>query len=257
VARRASTYFIIGTLSPEADCLAFNPGELPLGKSGWVLDICYTLVTLWNPRSRQPFASIKSSAREQLGLLVDLYSFHSNRLLAVKLLNWVEARDVSAKQNMIGAFLGTEAIKVSSNRKNEQNRRWRKVAKVFPYVVNQPHLRLAVKDYVAALRDEGDDAMLFAYRAVEDVCRSLRPIAGQFTSADWQHMHTTIGTRKDVLDPLIKVAKQVRHGNVTNKAVSAARRRRTKLLAVSRETILRRFEYSHAWFIRGAEKATI
>lgn len=255
--RRASTYFIIGTLSPEADCLAFNPGEMPLGNSGWVLDICYTLVSLWNPRIRRPFGRVKSLVREHLSLLVDLYSFHSNSVLSFRLLNWVEAREVSAKQNMIGVFLGTEAVKVSPNRRNEQNRRWRKVARIFPDVIARPHLRLAVKDYVAALRDAGDDSMLFAYRAVEDVCRSIRPVADKIMPADWEHMHTTIGTKKHVLDRLIKVATQVRHGNVTSRAVMRARNRRKKLLAISREVLVRRLRYSHAWFIGGSKSTTI
>jgi hypothetical protein len=257
VTRRASTYFVIGTLSPEADCLAFNPGEMRLGTSGWVLDICYTLVSLWNPRIRRPFGSIKSLAREHLSLLVDLYSFHSNSLLSFRLLNWVEAREVSSKQNMIGVFLGTESVKVSPNRQSEQNRRWRKVARMFPDVVAQPNLRLAVKDYVAALRDASDDSMLFAYRAVEDVCRSIRPVAGKIMDADWQHMHSTIGTKKPVLDPLIRVATQVRHGNVASRAVTRARGRRKKFLAISREVLVRRFGYSHAWFIRGSKSRTI
>ena len=248
MANRASTYFIIGTLFPDADCLAFNPGEMALGR-GWVLDICYTLVSVWNPRLRRPFHVLKPMVREYLSLLVDLYSFHANKLLSFRLVHWVETREVVAKQNMIGFFMGTDSIRISRNRNNPQNRRWRKVAKIFPDVLSQVHLRLAVKDQVNAMRDEGQDSMFFAYRAVEHVCRSVSDVAGQISPADWAKMHQAIGTSKPLIDPLIKAATQVRHGDIAGRQVARAKHRRDKLLAISRDVLIRRFQYTHRGFI--------
>jgi hypothetical protein len=224
---------------------------------GWVLDICYTLVSLWNPHVRLPFGAIKPLAREYLSLLVDLYSFHANTLLSCKLVNWVEAREVSARENMIGVFMGSNSIKISRDRRNPQNRRWRKVAKIFPSVLGQPHLRLAIKDYVNALRDEGDDSMFFAYRAVENVCRSITGSTGQITPAQWTQMHATIGTDKDLIDPLLGAAKQVRHGNITSAQLVAARNRRDRLVAVSRDVIVRSFQQNAGWFIAPPKSKSI
>ncbi len=251
MANRASTYFIIGTLFPDADCLAFNPGEMALGR-GWVLDICYTLVSLWNPRLRRPFHVLKPMVREYLSLLVDLYSFHANKILSFRLVHWVETREVIAKQNMIGVFMGTDSIKISSNRNNPQNRRWRKVAKIFFDVLNDPHLRLAVKDYVNAMRDEGHDSMFFAYRAVEHVCRSISGVAGQISAAEWAKMHQSLGTSKPLIDPLINAATRVRHGDVASHQVARARHQRDKILAISRDVLIRRFRYTHRGFIAAA-----
>lgn len=248
MANRASTYFIIGSFFPDADCRAFNPGEMALGR-GWVLDICYTLVSLWNPRLRRPFNVLKPMVREYLSLLVDLYSFHANKLLSFRLVHWVEAREVVAKKNMIGVFMGTDSIRISRNRNNPQNRRWRKITKIFFDVLNESHLRLAVKDYVNAMRDEGHDSMFFAYRAVEHVCRSITGVPGQISADDWDKMHQVLGTSKPLLDPLINSATQVRHGNVTTRQIAAARQRRDQLLAISRDVLIRRFQDTHRGFI--------
>jgi hypothetical protein len=247
--KRASTYFIIGTLSPDADCLAFNPGELKLGR-GWVLDICYTLVSLWNPRLRRPFHVLKPLVREYLRLLADLYSFHANRLLSFKLVHWVEAREVIAKKNMIGVFKGSDSIRITANRNNEQNRRWRKVARIFAYVLSQQHLRLAVKDHVNAMREEGYDSAFFAYRSVEHVCRSITGAVGQLSSSDWAKMHQALGTSKSMIEPLTKAATQVRHGNISStKQVERMVKRREELLGISRGVLARRFRYTHGWFV--------
>jgi hypothetical protein len=249
MAKRASTYFIIGTLSPDADCLAFNPGELKLGR-GWVLDICYTLVSLWNPRLRRPFHVLKPLVREQMKLVADLYSFLAIRLLSFMLVDWVEAREVIAKQNMIGLFKDSDAIRISGNRNNEQNRRWRKVARIFGYVLGQQQLRLAVKDHVNAMREEGQDSAFFAYRAVEHVCRSITGTVDQLSSADWDKMHQVLGTSKSMIGPLTKAATQVRHGNLTStNQVERMVKRKKELLAISRNVLTLRFRSSHRWFI--------
>jgi len=219
-----------------------------------VLDVCYNLICLWNPRVRRSFRGLKPYAKDSLDLLVDLYSFNADKVISYRLTNWVEAQEVYANRNMIGVYVGGSAIKMAGSRNNPQNRRWRKVAKAFPMVNRRPHLRVAIKDYVNALRDGGDDAFFFAYRAIESACRDATKANGQIQKSDWDRMHQTIGTSKSGIDPLLSVAKEIRHGNVSSSTLAAARRRREKLIKIAREVLIKSIQDTAKGFFPPSRK---
>ena len=98
-------------------------------------------------------------------------------------------------------------------------------------------MRQALKDYVSALNDSGDDAFFYAYRAVEAVCRSVSSPKNELQASDWRRMHAALGTSKSTIDPLTNVAKEIRHGNVTGKALAKARKSRTVVLTIARKVI--------------------
>lgn len=240
----SSTYYFIAQLSPEDECRTFYPGELQIG-DGWVLDICFDLMSIWNPSVQTKFGRVRPSITEAFNLLTDLYTFDSNKLLTYRLRNWVEAKEVCSPKNMIGVFKTNLTWKKHPSGRHPNNRRWRRVAKAFPAFRGNPQLRLAVKDYVSAIRDSGDDAFFFAYRAVESICRNASGSKGEkISDSDWKLMHQKLGTTKSSIDPLTKVAKEIRHGNINSQTLVNARSDKERLLGIARDVLTAEFKRS-------------
>lgn len=170
-----STYFVIARLQPAEECKDLNPGELPLS-NGWVLDIYSDLLCIWNPSVSRPFAELRPFMSEALDLVMALYVFRSGRLLGYQLRNWIECKDIRSAKNIIGAFVPRPTAARASRRVNVS---WKRAAKTFQQVYQKVFLRVALKDYVSALRDRGDDAFFFAYRAVESICRGISSPKGE------------------------------------------------------------------------------
>ena len=243
MSRSASTFFFLARLSPEGDCRGFNPGELSLG-DGWILDICYDLMCLWNPRVGGTFPDTKLFVREACNLLTDLYSFKADKVLAFELRNWVETKEMESLKNVIGTFLPNVQPGRKPSPASEGSRRWKRVAKAFLCIHNNPHLRLSIKDYVSAIRDSGDDAFFFAYRAIESICRSASGATGDLQPSDWTTMHSRLGTTKSKIDPLTSVATAIRHGDVKSMVLVNARANRDHLLTIAREVMVTEFKRS-------------
>ena len=84
------------------------------------------------------------------------------------------------------------------------------------------YFRLALRDYVRAMRDTLDCAH-YCYRAIEAIKSAFDTSAG---ASGWTAMHTTIGTTREEIGRVVKdFADPVRHGNWANfPAVTAAQR---------------------------------
>lgn len=239
----SSTYFFIAQLLPEQDCWSFYPGEISLD-NGWVLDICFDLAAFWNPKLEQNFDEIKSSVGETFNVLTALYSFSSQKPLTFRLQHWVEAKQVLSKDNVIGIFKSKSAPKGVASARHPSNRRWRRVCRAFRKIQGEQNLRLALKDYVSAMKDGGDDAFFFAYRAIENVCRKASGCTGDILPKDWSLMHQKLGTTKDQITPLTLVAQEIRHGNIASPILSNARSNRTQILEISRKVLAAEFRRS-------------
>lgn len=235
MAADSSTYFFIARLEPFDECRNFNPGELRI-RDGWVLDICTDLICLWNPEVSQPFADLRPFMSQALDVITALYIFRSKRVISYQLRNWIECKELSCRKNMIGAFLAHPVNPRASSRVNVT---WKRAAKAFPKVFDTAFLRLAVKDYAAALKDRGDDAFLFAYRGIESICRGISGATTEFKPTDWAKMHSSLGTSKSLVDPLLAAAKEIRHGDVSGPNLASARRSREAVLDISRNVLSR------------------
>jgi len=220
VSDKNSTYFVIGRLRPAEYCANFNPGELDFG-DGWILDVYYDLICIWSADVSHGFQELLPGIREKFHLVTDLFAFRTERLISYELQNWVEARDTESRKNMIGAFLGDESTGSRPRRNSRPNVSWKRAAQKADKINSNPQLRLAIKDYVAALRDPGDDAFFFAYRAIENSCRSISGVTGQCESSDWTRMHRLLGTSKRSIQRLTDTAKDIRHGAVSGQAIQA------------------------------------
>ena len=61
--RGNKTYYFTATLNPAEYCRDFNPGELPLG-DGYVVDIFFNGITIWNPSLKVNFVKVNPFVQE-------------------------------------------------------------------------------------------------------------------------------------------------------------------------------------------------
>jgi hypothetical protein len=137
--------------------------------------------------------------------------------VAHQLLSWVEAKDVSSPKNVIGMFKNNLGSIKIPGQKHPSNRVWRKIEKGFPVFKDNTYLRIAIKDYVSALRHGEDDAFFFAYRAVESICRGISGATGNLKNSDWEKMHRRLSTTQTQIVPLFKASTAIRHGDVESR----------------------------------------
>jgi hypothetical protein len=106
--------------------------------------------------------------------------------------------------------------------------------------VREPTLRLAFKDLGFSLHDRGDDAFIYAYRAVENARRfHAAKVSATETTPVWPPLHAALGTSEAQLQPLTDAATSLRHGDTKSAALAAARVNRDATLVLA-EDILRR-----------------
>lgn len=240
--RKGSTFFFVGTLSPDSDCVDMQPGELSLGE-GWTLDVCYSLISIWNPAVTGSFDEVKRFAADAIDLLARLVSFRWKRNLLVRLEDWIEVKGVVCEKNVIGRFVGDwnrHPRRPSRSNNPRVNVHWQRAAKAFSHFNESAPDRLAVKDFTAALRESGDDAFLFANRAVEDLCRAYSP-NGKVDKQGWNRLHADLGTTRQGIQRLVDAATSIRHGDRNSDAIRVARTNRRQALDSGRAILMARF----------------
>ncbi len=234
---KASTYYFIGQFEPYEKCKDFNPGELDLG-DGWILDIFLDLVCIWNSKVSKPFNEVSPYVNRAVALVTALFIFRSRIILNHRFSHWIEAKEVHSPKNIIGAYVGDKVSKYAEPRRNARvNTHWKKAAAIFPKVMSNQFIRLALKDYMSALKDGSDDAFFYAYRSIENVCRLVSGAQDEFKASHWEKMHKELGTAKTYIDPLLNVATDIRHGHFDSSALEDARKKRNQLLDISRTVL--------------------
>jgi hypothetical protein len=100
-----------------------------------------------------------------------------------------------------------------------------------------PGYRLALRDVLAAMRDDGDDAFIFAYRAVSDLARAV----STSEKVDWPALHQHLSVNGDAfrerLAPLQDARDAAAHGDESDVALEVARRNRHGLIKLAREIV--------------------
>jgi hypothetical protein len=90
--------------------------------------------------------------------------------------------------------------------------------------VREPTLRLVFKDLGFSLHDRGDDAFLYAYRAVENARRfHADKVSATETTPVGPPLQAALVTSEGQLQPLTEAATSIRHGDTKSAALAAAR----------------------------------
>jgi hypothetical protein len=121
-------------------------------------------------------------ARETIALTVAAYALVSGTALDWSLGGWVEATSAQFDSSVVGFTVDPRERLPTENERSDDIR---KAATLAVAAEATPSWRLAIRDIYAALQERGDDAFVFAYRAIEDVARAVSGSAGDLRGSDW------------------------------------------------------------------------
>lgn len=237
-AKKPSTYYFIGTLSdPFAK---FNVQEYPLG-DGHYLEVYFDGIAVWGTYAPDRFEDLRQNIGDALDTITAAFAFQTRKPIQCTLLNWVEAKGVDATQSVVGWILKRPGRGRHYAERDSRNTPWKRSGSLYRNraKVSSNHL-LALKDWHLALADHGDNAFLFAYRALEDICRAATGCATT-DSSSWKRMHALLGTSADQVKPLTDISKVVRHGHPVPKERIIQRGGRDNILEIARSVMEQEF----------------
>jgi len=235
---KKSTYFFIGNLSDQSAKYFVN--EYPL-IGGFFLEVHLNGIALW-VSTKKDFDNIFRKTKEIFDIIIPAFVFKTNKTLTYRLEHWVEAKETISRKNIVGWILNPFVSREHYPRQSKKNSPWKKAAWFYNNLRkgNNNHT-LALKDYHSALLDVGPDSFLFAYRAVEDICRAVTG-CDEIGKNDWGKMRKTLRITKTFIDPLTNVSKLVRHGSVTKINVKRAIKNRGRYLNITHSIIEKEFK---------------
>lgn len=232
---KKSTYYFIGSISDKSS--GFQVQDVKL-KDGIEFSVFLDGIVV-KKTSDDSFDILRNGIKNSVEILISTVVLQTKKSLTFSWQSWVEAKETEVLKDVIGWFGISEVqFKNLKTQRSPINTSWKKAAQFYNLLSkgNENHI-LAIKDFRAAIADTGPDSFLFAYRAVEDICRS---ITGKDPQDSWKKMHSTLQTSENFIKPLTNVSECVRHGDINNDIVKNANR--DNLLEVSRKIILLEFK---------------
>jgi len=194
-------------------------------------------ISIWGTTDK-PFVQLLPEVKDMFNMIIAAVAFKTKKPLTYELENWIEAREVVATKNMIGfLYPAIRPLAPPLPERSPTNTPWKKAVWLFQNLSkgNGNHV-LALKDFHSALLDAGPDSFLFAYRAIEDICRAVTNV-DEMTKSAWSQMHQTLGTSKAQIESLKKVADKVRHGNRDHSLVTQEMPNRSVLIDTAHKVI--------------------
>jgi hypothetical protein len=235
-----STVYVFGELEPRELAL-FNADEIRVDlrrRLGATVEVIGHGIGFWSPdHSTARAFQTRTQGEVLFRLIVAAYALLGGTPFRARANGWVEARDVVGQATMMGftspRFAHAELWALNDPR----NLAIRVAVRIAVGVRTRPLHRLALRDFHAALLEPGDDAFVYAYRAVEAIRQAIRPTGSE--NAQWAAMHAKLGTEEVDYQELAKVSAVVRHAERRSSAIRSARRprRRKWLLDLSREAV--------------------
>jgi hypothetical protein len=124
--------------------------------------------------------------------------------------SWLEVPGVEARANVVGTIHERYEARRRQGVGRPARPRLQTAANAAWRFVREPTLRLAFKDVGFSLRDRGDDAYLYAYRAVENARRFYAAkVSATETTPVWPPLHAALGTSEGQLQPLTEAATSI------------------------------------------------
>jgi len=249
VANQPSTYFFIGRLSDPGS--RFQVQDARLG-GGLRLAVFWDAIVVSGP-TVDPFDSFRSRVQRALDLTVAAYVFKTKNPIDYRLENWVEALKVST-DGVVGRFLRpTQPPPPIASTRSPINTPWKLAARLdqahVAAKITENHV-LALRDYQLAMLDPSDNAFIYAYRAVEDICRA---VSGQpdIDAQAWTAMNNALNTTQQLTDPLRLASIAIRHnvqspGPQTN--LAAARANRAQTIDIAHQVTAKEMTRTFPWF---------
>lgn len=237
----ASAFWFYGRLGPPFVVPPFNVSDVAIG-DGATLEIAWEGIGVWAPAGHARFKQ-PGEISDLLRTVVGAWTATSGQALVVTLEGWVEATDASFSQVTMGWVSQRPMAAMAADPASELSRRMRQTCELASRAHTIAGYRLALRDLHSAHLDSGEDAFVYAYRALEDVARHVSRRAGQLGAEGWASFHEHLGLEADQgraeLDPLKRARDAIVHGDREDVALSYAHQRREELLLDARRRVLR------------------
>lgn len=235
----SSGWWFYGRLRPAA-ATRFNVQQVRLQDETY-LEIFHDMIGVWSKPAPYVIEG-RRAARELFDLVVSAYAFISRVVLDWSLEGWVEAAHASFSGTVMGVVVDPRGHDPELPPNSRQSVEMRHAAELAVAVWGMHGgYRLALRDIRAALADDGDDAFVFAFRALEDLAYAYSFRRGQLQPADWSRLAEHLGMADEDFKARKKPLKDARdmwgHGDTENPELAAARAAREALIEEARQIV--------------------
>jgi hypothetical protein len=241
------TYFFFADVEPR-ELMTFGvESGIPLDDDS-TLEVLGHALAYWAIAEEQEVLTLRAFVQDVFDVTLAIYALirldrgdrRDALRLRAELHSWLEVRGVEARANVVGTIHERYEAGAVSELDGPRARDFTTAATAAWGFVREPTLRLAFKDFGFSLRDRGDDAFLYAYRAVENARRfHAAKVSATETTPVWPPLHAALGTSEGQLQPLTDAATSIRHGDTKSAALAAARVNRDATLVLA-EVVLQR-----------------
>jgi hypothetical protein len=241
------TYFFFADVEPK-ELMRFGlQAGIQLDDDS-TLDVLGHALAYWAIAEEQDMLTLRAFVQDVFDVTLAIYALirldrgdrRDALRLRAELHSWLEVRGVEARANVVGTIHERYEAGAVTELDGPHARDFTTAASAAWRFVREPRLRLAFKDLGFSLRDRGDDAFLYAYRAVENAHRfHAAKVSATETKPVWPPLQAALGTSEGQLQPLTDAATSIRHGDTKSAALAAARVNRDATLLLA-EDVLRR-----------------
>lgn len=215
------TYFFFADVEPK-ELMTFGvEAGIPLDDDS-TLEVLGHALAYWAIAEEQDVLTLRAFVQDVFDVTLAIYALirldrgdrRDALRLRAELHSWLEVRGVEARANVVGTIHERYEAGAVTELDGPRARDFTTAATAAWRFVREPTLRLAFKDLGFSLRDRGDDAFLYAYRAVENARRfHAAKVSATETKPVWPPLHAALGTSEGQLQPLTDAATSIRHGD--------------------------------------------
>ena len=241
------TYFFLADVEPK-ELMTFGV------EAGIQLDDDSTLEVLghalayWAIAEEQDVLTLRAFVQDVFDVTLAIYALirldrgdkREALRLRAELHSWLEVRGVEARANVVGTIHERYEAGAVTELDGPRARDFTTAANAARRIFREPAFRFTFKNPGFSRRDRGDDAFLYAYRAVENARRfRADKVSATERKPVWPPLHAALGTSEEQLQPLTDAATSIRHGETKSAALATARVNRDATLVLA-EDVLRR-----------------
>lgn len=231
-------WWFYGRLRPTA-ATRFNVQEVPVAP-GVRLEVFHDAIAMWSKSGPNAIHG-PQEPNELFALVLGAYALITGVALDWSLDGWVEATGARFDGTMMGVVVDPRGHDPMLSPRSRRSVDMRRAARLAISVRSVPSYRLALRDIYAAFHDRGDDAFVFAYRAIEDVARAVSGRRGDLRPSDWRALHDHLGTDEEAFTARIRGLQDARnaaaHGDEQDAELLAARADRDARIEIARQVV--------------------
>jgi hypothetical protein len=242
----------MGRLVPAMDAALFELWEHPIDGPGLArLEVLRDGLVVWSRAGARRIRS-RGQAERFIRVLLGAYAFYTGVVLDFAATGWVEATKAEFEGTWVGFVLGGGKARPPTRKAGRHTTDLRRAA-VLAGAVELTAWRRTLTDLrdahraAAAVRgenpndDAGDDAFVYAHRAIESARSAAATDAGAVDLRDWAYLHALLNTNEGQLKARIKRLEDARdavvHASDPRAILRAARRDVTQLTDIARNVV--------------------